>query len=77
MMVQGSKKNLGSVILRWMRSKCSDLAHRRQMVLLQYSGYCFVPHLLQKLARAERGAPQFVQNFSALIAAARETTGPA
>jgi len=62
-MVQGSKENLRSVILRWMRSKGPDLTYPRQMVLLQYSSYCFVPHLLQKLARADRGAPQLTQNL--------------
>ncbi len=33
--------------------------------------------MLQKLARADRGAPQFEQNFPALVAAAGETTRPA
>jgi hypothetical protein len=60
-----------------MRSKGSDLAYPRQMVLLQYSSYCFEPHLLQKVARAGSGAPQFVQNFPALVVAAGDMTGPA
>jgi hypothetical protein len=31
----------------------------------EFDDYCFVPHLLQKVARIGKGAPQLTQNFPA------------
>ena len=43
--------------------ECVDA--KKQKKRNEFDDYCFVPHLLQKVARIGKGAPQLTQNFPA------------